>query len=123
MIKPTLFLSTLGLALLVGAAGASPGEYERQEYYERRGPMPFELMDLNRDGVVTTEEHAQVRNERRQARTQMGYPMRNAPYAPAFEQIDSDGNGSISHEELSAWHTQRMQQRGMRMGPPGRWNY
>ena len=123
MINRTFLISTLSLALLAGTAAASPDEYEREAYYERRGPMPFELFDLNRDGVVTAEEHAQVRNERRETRANLGYPMRNAPYAPSFEQIDLDNDGSISRDELAASQAQRMPRRGMGMGgPPGRWN-
>jgi hypothetical protein len=37
--------------------------------------------------------------------------MRNAGSAPSFEQMDSDGNGSISREELAAFQALRMQQR------------
>lgn len=104
-------VTTLGAVLLVGAVAASPGEYERDEYYERRGPMPFELLDLNRDGAVTAEEHAQVRAERHAARAEHGYRLRNAGKAPGFEQIDRDSSGSIDREELSQWQAQRMQRR------------
>lgn len=112
-------IAALGLTLLAGAAGAGAGDYERSEYYERRGPMPFEVLDLNSDGVVTAEEHAQVRTERHRYRSEHGYPMRNAASAPKFDQIDSDGSGAVERDELSAWQAQRMQQRGMGRG--GRW--
>lgn len=116
MFSKTILISALGIALAAGSAAASPGEDEREEYYERRGPMPFEVMDLNRDGVVTAEEHAQVRGERHRVRAEQGYPMRRAAEAPDFEQIDRDGNGSIDRGELSDWQAQRMQQRGMGRG-------
>jgi hypothetical protein len=111
MLSNKILSSAFGLALIAGVAGASPGEYERHEYYEHRGPMPFEVVDLNQDGVVTADEHAQVRSERHSVRAQQGYPMRNAGSAPSFEQMDSDGNGSISREELADFQALRMQQR------------
>jgi Ca2+-binding EF-hand superfamily protein len=111
MLSKTTLASAMSLALITGVAGASPGEYERHEYYEHRGPMPFEVIDLNRDGVVTADEHAQVRSERHAVRAQQGYPMRNAGSAPSFEQMDSDSNGSISRDELAEFQALRMQQR------------
>lgn len=111
MISKTLIVSA-ALVALSGAAIASPGEYgEYEEYYERRGPMPFEVLDRNDDGVITAEEHAKVRAERMQSRAEHGYRMRNAGRAPRFEQIDSDADGSISPNELQQFHAQRHQQR------------
>ncbi|MDJ0739863.1 MAG: hypothetical protein QNJ91_09100 [Gammaproteobacteria bacterium] len=74
------------LAAMTVAAGvaASPGEYDRDDYYERRGPMPFGVLDLNSDGKVTADEHAQVRKERRALRAERGYLMRRAPDAAEF---------------------------------------
>ena len=117
MFSNRILLSALGLALVAGIASASSGEYERQRYYEQRGPMPFEIIDLNKDGVVTADEHAQLRSERHAVRAQQGYPMRHAGSAPSFEQMDSDSNGAISPEELAEFQALRMQQRqGMRRG-------
>jgi len=122
MLNDKLLISTVALTLSAGTAIASPDEFEREAYYHQRGPMPFEVLDLNHDGTITAEEHAQVRAERWAAREQLGYPMRNAASAPTFEQIDTDNDGSISRDELAAAQTQRMQQRpGMGMGRGGRW--
>lgn len=111
MLSKKNLISALGLALAAGVASASSDEYERHEYYAHRGPLPFEVIDLDRDGVVTAEEHAQVRSERHAVRAQQGYPMRGAGSAPSFEQMDSDGSGSISREELASHQALRMQQR------------
>ena len=113
---------TIGVtALLLGAAAiaSDPGQWERADYYERRGPMPFEVYDLNQDGVITAEEHAKARSERQEARAGMGYPVRNARFAPSFEQIDVDGSGSIDKAELSAHQSRCMQQKYPGRG--GRW--
>ena len=109
--KKAVTSTALALALLGGAAAAS--EYEYEEGYEGRGPVPFEAMDRNRDGVVTADEHAQVHRERYEYREQRGYPMRNAAGPEDFDRIDADRDGSLSREELSTWQAQRMQQRGM----------
>lgn len=106
----------LGLLLTAGTAVASPGEYDRDDYYEHRGPMPFEVLDLDGDGVVSAEEHAQVRRERQASRAQAGYPMRNMGRAPAFEQIDTNGDGAISRDELAATRARQAQQRMQRFG-------
>ena len=103
----------LSLALAAGVAFASPGEYERHEVYAQRGPLPFELVDLNGDGVVTADEYTQVRSERRSYRASQGYPMRNAKSAPQFAQIDLDADGSISEQEFAQHQAKRMQRRQM----------
>ncbi|MBL8251232.1 MAG: hypothetical protein JNK31_06160, partial [Candidatus Competibacter sp.] len=41
-------------------------------------------------------------------RARQGYPMRNAGNAPSFEQIDRNGDGSISAGEFSAHQAARM---------------
>lgn len=106
--KMTL-LGLMGLVLVSGAAFSSPDEYEK--YYLQRGPMPFEVLDRNGDGVVTAEEHAAFRAERQVARAKAGYLMRNSGKAPAFEQADLDGSGAVSRDEFSQWQSRRFQQR------------
>ena len=112
MFNKKLIVTILGLSLAAGVAIASPGEYE--SFYQKRGPVPFEVLDLDKNGVVTAAEHAKVRAERHAYLAERGYPMRNAANAPAFEQIDKDASGAISREELNQWRSERMQQKCMR---------
>ena len=102
-------LGFLSLVILSSPVFSSPSEYEK--YYLQRGPMPFEVLDINGDGVITAEEHATARSERQAARAKAGYMMRNAKKAPAFEQADLDSSGAISRDELSRWQARRFQQR------------
>ena len=113
MLSNKIFVPFLGIALAAGVANASSDEYERHDYYEHRGPLPFEVVDLNNDDVVTAEEYMQVRKERRAYRATQGYPMRNAGWAPQFAQIDQDADGSISEQEFAQHHASRMQRRQM----------
>jgi len=114
MLNKTITASTLSLLLLAGAAIASSDEGERDALYAGRGPLPFAVMDLNKDGVVTGEEHAQIHRERHEYRAQQGYPMRNATGGVSnFEAVDADRNGAVSSEEFSAWQAQRGAKCGM----------
>lgn len=102
-------LGILSMVLLSSSVFSSPVEYEK--YYLQRGPMPFEALDLNGDGIITTAEHATVRSERHAARTKAGYMLRNSRTGPAFEQADLDASGAVSRDELSKWQARRFQQR------------
>jgi Ca2+-binding EF-hand superfamily protein len=82
-------------------------------------PTAFEKFDLNSDGLITAQEHAAVRAAKREAKARLGYPMRNAAYAPAFESIDADHSGAIDRAELAQFQANRMQARAMRQS---RWN-
>lgn len=115
LLEKTLLIAAVA-TLVSGSVMASPYEYERDEAYGRRGPLPFEIMDLNGDGVITADEHAQVRAERQAVRREQGYPMRNAGNAPRFEDIDGNADGTIGPDEFSAWQAQRMQPGGMGPG-------
>ncbi|MCB1800445.1 MAG: hypothetical protein KDI82_02035 [Gammaproteobacteria bacterium] len=108
----------LATVLTTGNAFASSDEYGYDQRYAQRGPVPFEVLDLNADGVVTQEEHARVHSERQAWRAEHNYPMRGAANAARFEQIDRDASGALDRDELNDWRAQRMQQRfGARMGP------
>lgn len=114
----TLVLATV---LTAGNGFASPGEYGYDESYAQRGPVPFEVLDRNADGVVSQEEHARVHAERQAWRVQHNYPVRGMANAARFEQIDRDASGALDRDELNDWRAQRMQQRrGAGMGPCAR---
>ena len=116
MASTAILNSSLSLILLAGATYASSGAPDHEEYSQRRGPVPCEVLDRNQDGLVSRQEYVQLRDERRTARTQRGYPMRGGNIEARFERMDSNDDNSISHKEFVAHQAQRMQRRQARQG-------
>ena len=83
-----------------------------------QGPEPFAALDYNHDGVISEQEFKRFHGERMNTRSGQGMPMSNRPDAPAFTDLDRDGNGSLSEDELT--HYQQMRQQGRRMMAPAR---
>jgi len=78
-----------------------------------RGPAAFSAMDSDGDGAA-------FRAERIAANAAAGRAMRNVGNAPAFEDIDANGDGELSQAELGDFRSARMAARG---GDAGRgWN-
>lgn len=84
---------------------------------EQRGPAPFSAYDINGDGTITAEEFNSFRKQRQAARAAQGRMMRNAANAPSFADLDTDQNGEISQEELTAGQQAQMLKRGGNRGP------
>jgi len=104
--------TTALLALLVaGAAVASPDSDDGYEYYERRGPMPFEAFDRDDDDRVTRQEQRLTHDERQRYRAMQGRPVRDVDLDARFDAIDTDGDGVVSRDELAAWQAMHRQQR------------
>jgi Ca2+-binding EF-hand superfamily protein len=82
--------------------------------------MTFEGFDLDGDGSLTSQEFYDARAERMRQRAMQGFPMRNAPYAPAFESLDGDGDGRVSPEEFGAAQAQHHQQMMQQPAAPAR---
>lgn len=117
----TLLYAAIAATLLAGGlALASAGEHEdAADYYQQRGPIPFEAFDRNGDGQLSAAEFNDVRAARQAWRAKQGYPMRHAAQAPNFDAIDGNGDGMISPDEHAAFHQQRMQGRMQQRMAPG----
>jgi len=66
------------------------------------GPAPFSDFDLDSSGFISEDEFNTVRGQRIAAKAAEGKQMRGAATAPAFADIDTDGDGQLNPEELSA---------------------
>ncbi len=110
-----MFRSTITIALVSLLAGAFTMIQAAE--LPLRGPIPFGLYDKNGDGMISENEFNTVRAQRQEQREAEGRPMRNASNAPQFSDVDADGNGAISKEELQKHQAARMNSRGGGMGP------
>ena len=82
-----------------------------------KGPVPFDQFDTDGSGFVSEEEFNTTRGQRMAAKAAEGKQMRGASSAPAFVDIDVDGDGLLSPQELAAAQKAHMaQHRGMGKG-------
>jgi Ca2+-binding EF-hand superfamily protein len=69
--------------------------------------MPsFSDFDLNGDGVLLKEEFYDARAKRMYDRAEQGFALRNADKAPAFESVDTNGDGKVDAKEFE-YHQQQ----------------
>ncbi len=111
----------LSMIFAAGALAAMVGQATAQNVTQR-GPLPFNVWDINNDGYISQEEFNTIRQKRQAARAAEGRMMRNQASAPSFASFDKNGDGKISLEEFMAQRQQMMRQRprgmgGMGMGP------
>jgi len=90
--------------------GAVPAMVQAEELPDR-GPVPFHLYDTDGNNLISEDEFYDVRAKRMQKRADDGFPMRNAGNAPDFSEFDSNGDGTLTPEELSAGQQAQMNKR------------
>ena len=84
-----------------------------------RGPIPFTDFDKDDNGLISEEEFNAVRGERMATRAAEGRPMHGAASAPSFSELDTNGDGQLTQDELAAGQKAQMEKRremGMGMG-------
>jgi EF hand len=117
MIRHQRLLTATALLCALGAGAALTGPVSAQPLPGGRGPVAFDTMDRNDDGVISAQEFADHRAERQAARAAQGRPMRNAWQAPRFEDWDRDGNGLLTPQELAEGQQARFAARHPGWGP------
>jgi Ca2+-binding EF-hand superfamily protein len=84
-----------------------------------RGPIPFEWFDLDGNGAISEVEFERVHDRRDEAREKAGLPPTRRRHS--FGDVDGDGDGQITSEELRSVHgaggAGRGRGRGMGRGP------
>ena len=103
---------TLTAALIVGAFSLTSGLVIADDL-STRGPVPFATWDADNSGAIDEQEFNTLREQRQAAVKASGRQGKNLANASTFAQIDSNGDGQISTEELSAM------QQGMGKGRQG----
>ena len=113
-------------SLLVGffivVAGCVAPLCAQAEEIPERGPIPFAAYDRDGNNLISEEEFNTVRGERMAQRTAEGRPMRGAAMALTFIELDKNGDGQITREELAAGQkAQREERRQMGEGQDRGW--
>lgn len=103
---------TLTAALIVGAFSLTTGLVIANDQ-PTRGPVPFATWDADNSGAIDEQEFNALREQRQAAVKASGRQGKNMANASTFAQIDSNGDGQISAEELSSM------QQGMGKGRNG----
>lgn len=107
----------LSTSLVIVAAGSFVSLHAQAEDGCSCGPVPFAEFDKDDSGFVSEEEFNTTRGQHMAARAAEGKPMRGAANAPAFADIDTDGDGQLNPDELSAAHKAHMEKnRAMHKG-------
>ena len=82
-----------------------------------QGPVPFSVFDMDQNGSISEAEFNSVRQQRMAARASEGKKMKCMANAPSFADLDTNGDGQLSPEELSAGQQAHMGKcRGMGQG-------
>lgn len=113
----------VGLGLLLIMAGGFTSFNAHAEKSGMHGPVPFDEFDQDGSGFVSEEEFNTVRGQRMAARAAEGKKMHCAGSAPSFADVDNDGDGQLSQDELTSAHKTHKQkcqsmnhEHGMRHG-------
>ncbi|WP_299789532.1 EF-hand domain-containing protein [uncultured Shewanella sp.] len=84
---------------------------EQHEELPVNGPIPFAVFDRDNSGFITAEEFDATRNARMAMKASENRPMHGKACRCSFTQIDKDGDGKLTKEELENGQHVNMQAR------------
>ena len=119
----TMLFNALTLSFLAASYALVILQPVQAQQIPLRGPIPFEAYDQDSNNFITQEEFNSVRGQRISANAAQGRQMRGMAYAPAFSDLDLDGDGKLSRNELLQGQQLQMQkhrERQFSQGMPGR---
>ena len=91
---------TAGLLIVLAGCIVISGAHAKEG--SSHGPVPFAVFDMDENGFISEAEFYSVREQRMAAKASEGKKMRCAKFAPAFAELDTNGDGKLSPEELIA---------------------
>jgi len=87
------------LAFLAGSTVSIGAEAQQGTMH---GPVPFSVFDMDGNGSISEAEFYSVREQRMAANASEGKKMKCAADAPTFAELDTNGDGQLSPQELTA---------------------
>jgi Ca2+-binding EF-hand superfamily protein len=79
--------------------------------------IPFAVYDKDADGLISEKEFIETRTIRMSKMATKGRTMKGASTAPTFSEFDTNKNGTLTQDELSAGQKSQMEKRrGMNKG-------
>lgn len=105
----------IGMAVFVGAFFLS-GAVAQADDVPARGPAPFTAYDADGNGSISEQEFNALKDQRRTERADEGRPGFGLANAPTFSEMDANGDGRLSQEELAASQQNQSGKGGMGMG-------
>lgn len=112
----------LTAGLLVVFAGGFVSINAQAEQGSQKGPVPFSVFDMDQNGSISEAEFYSVREQRMAARASEGKKMKCAASAPSFADLDTNGDGQLNPEELSAGQKAHMEKCQKMMQGAGKGN-